>query len=79
MDENSEVAQRTFDEPTLEDKFNRESLPKILQVKNFGKRSRTKYTHLVDQDTTQYRDALRDDRILKKLKALDPLISKQLS
>ena len=38
--------------PTLEDHGDKSALPSILQVKNFGKRGRTKYTHLVDQDTT---------------------------
>lgn len=28
------------------------SLPKVMQVRNYGKMGRTKYTHLVDQDTS---------------------------
>ena len=28
-----------------------------LQVKNFGRSGRTKYTHLVDQDTTKFEAA----------------------
>ena len=42
-----------FSQPTLEDKFNREVLPEVMQVKNFGKAGRTKYTHLLDQDTSR--------------------------
>ena len=38
--------------PTLEDTTDKEKLPAVLQVRNFGKKGRTKYTHLLDQDTT---------------------------
>ena len=48
----NDVRKKSYDEVTGEDKFNLGALPKVLQVKNFGKRGRTKYTHLMDQDTT---------------------------
>lgn len=31
--------------------------PPFFQVKNFGRSGRTKYTHLVDQDTTSFDSA----------------------
>ncbi|KAJ7406996.1 Microfibrillar-associated protein 1 [Willisornis vidua] len=57
MDEEEEVYKRDFSAPTLEDHFNKTILPKIMQVKNFGHSGRTKYTHLVDQDTTSFDSA----------------------
>merc|ERR1712150_184487 len=39
----------------------RQFLPKVMQVKNFGRSGRTKYTHLVDQDSTQFDAAWSQD------------------
>lgn len=74
MDEDSvkreagDVRAQEFDAPTLEDKVDKSSLPAIMQVKKFGMRGRTKYTHLVDQDTTRFdsRDIRPDARLLDK-------------
>ncbi|ORX90374.1 hypothetical protein K493DRAFT_318034 [Basidiobolus meristosporus CBS 931.73] len=52
MDQGAEVLNRDFAEPTPDEIRNKQSLPKVLQVKNFGRAGQTKYTHLVDQDTS---------------------------
>ena len=52
LDSEDTVYTRDFAQPTLEDHFNKTVLPKVMQVKNFGRSGRTKYTHLLDQDTT---------------------------
>ncbi|XP_002128231.2 microfibrillar-associated protein 1-like [Ciona intestinalis] len=52
MDKQEDTYTKDFTSPTLEDHFDKTILPKVMQVKNFGRSGRTKYTHLVDQDTT---------------------------
>lgn len=54
LDREDDVYKRDFSQATLEDHFDKTILPKVMQVKNFGRSGRTKYTHLVDQDTTQF-------------------------
>jgi microfibrillar-associated protein 1 len=56
LDKEEEVLTRNVAEPTLEDHFDKTILPKVMQVKNFGLAGRTKYTHLLDQDTTRADD-----------------------
>lgn len=60
----SDVRTREFNQPTLEDNFDKASLPAVLQVKKFGFKGRTKYTHLLDQDTTRVVNPIRPDRNL---------------
>ncbi len=53
QDEEEDLFRRDFGQATLEDHFDKTVLPKVMQVKDFGRAGRTKYTHLVDQDTTE--------------------------
>ena len=52
LDKDDTTLRQDFSKPTLEDHFDKSILPKVMQVKNFGRSGRTKYTHLLDQDTT---------------------------
>ncbi|XP_059646470.1 uncharacterized protein LOC132293145 [Cornus florida] len=45
---------RDFSAPTGEDKMDKTILPKVMQVKHFGRSGRTKWTHLVNEDTTDW-------------------------
>jgi len=50
------VKNRDYSEPTERDRINKELLPSVMRVKNFGRSGQTKYTHLADQDTSRVRE-----------------------
>ncbi len=50
--QDDELLERDYTEPTLDDNFNKESLPSVMQVKNYGLQGQSKWTHLSKEDTT---------------------------
>lgn len=55
MDDTGSLYGRDYAQPTGEDaSANRELLPEVKQVRDFGKKGRTKWTHLVGEDTTAF-------------------------
>jgi microfibrillar-associated protein 1 len=49
-----DIFRRDFSSPTGEDRMDKSILPKVMQVKHFGRSGRTKWTHLVNEDTTDW-------------------------
>ncbi|CAG8478178.1 642_t:CDS:2 [Ambispora gerdemannii] len=53
LDPSESIYKRDYTEATPDETAHKELLPKVMQVKNFGRAGQTKWTHLADQDTSK--------------------------
>ena len=53
-----DIRNRDFHVPTERDRVNKLTLPKVMQVRDFGKRSQSKWTYLRNEDTAKNKDWL---------------------
>ena len=60
-EQDEDLKNRDFNMPTLEDKADRSALPSLLQKRmgTFGRRAQSKWTHLTNEDTTNFDPATR--------------------
>merc|ERR1712107_926378 len=49
--EGCKIFLRDYNQPSPDDCFDKTLMPEVMQVKNFGKSGRSKWTHLVAEDT----------------------------
>ncbi|EGR28160.1 microfibril-associated protein, putative [Ichthyophthirius multifiliis] len=68
QDDEDEVFQRDFNMPVGEELMDKSVLPAILQKRRgtYGKKGQSKYTHLTDQDTTNYDPLFKVDQDLQQ-------------
>jgi microfibrillar-associated protein 1 len=67
-DQDDAILKRDYNTAVGEDLFDRSNLPKILWKRRgeFGKKGQSKYTHLTDQDTTDFNPEWKVDEGLRE-------------